>query len=730
MAVHSRTTLEWSLEITPVDGVGSTLVFESGGIHHIRPAAWKLDQREDVASSTLEIRFPDATQFFNIWNDYNPLAPGSKVVLKVDSITRFTGWIKSHSARYSAEDRGVTVVARDRMDVKDACVAQDMRRRVLFDVVRLVRQDEDSQIWLAWDDPDTPVTRLLPWPQDYIIPVWIGDPEDIDASSCPIQLSEYDILYEQGGIAFKYGTVRCVGDDSGDEQDLDDVEDEIYAGIAYFDSTDDSTMISNLLRDAFETAVVDGGLGWTEGVEYDIDDETTGDILSGMRWITDEGDGDMISYLSNMYDNPLIGLSPSYWIRDFNGNGKVNARLVAQDNDSAIDVDIIFDSSLPNPFESLYSRVVLVGNSSTRANLMRDATVTDIFSPPVGITFSMTYDADGGPVEEENLYDGSAKTSWGYCSIGKAGQHDIDMKFPNNTPLFKVDFGAQKYIDSVYYCCHFTFTDGEDQQPALYDNVNGLSANQLKLIHRNQKITVEWSNDDTNWFTLHSDLFYQEVDILDARNGWHMTEGIGIEARYLRVVVNEPLFAKVGESGFFDQEAFRVILYFMSEFIVLGRGRVLDDDDALPEVKFVEEDDDELRCRYNLADELVDMYRPHLLAKLEAAGLKWKTLVIESDDVFDFSVEHDADPDNVGLGYKLLVTRLDAASKENEWTVRIDPRPDVRIGSTVYCSRLDPDKMFLVMGNSLQMNGGNLSQTLILSDYESVDGDEPTEYCE
>ena len=820
MATSGNTTFAWELWCSPPGGVGSPVIFKSGGLHKTRPSSWKLDQKEDISASSLEIRFPDATHFFNMWNDYNPLTVGTKVVLKVDGFTRFTGKVYDFMPHFSAADRSVTIICRDRMGaLKDAVVDIDIRRDTSREKINLIRKNPLSSIFLsvinvtpaetgaitvfAISPAGADITRVTsaghalsdneivkitgttnydgiysiqyvdannfdialtfvlndatgnwtrvgwirPWAEEYIVPVWIGDPNNPVSGAKRVLLSEYEMLYEIGGIAFNESTVRTIGQIDNDEQLLNAIEDVIYADIIYYDTSDDSTMISNLMRLVFGQSVATGGLGWTEGVEYQITDETTGDILSGMEWNTQEGDGDAISFIANLYDDPRIGLAPSYWMRDFNGNGQVNLKLIAQDNNNAIDVDIILDAQLPNPFSSIYSRAVLVNNSSTRRNLMRDAVITDlmpqtIINTPlpwgnvIGVTETGNHPSSSA-IGPENLQDGTSATSWGYFSVGGKSTYDLDMVLPFDKPLAQIDLSpvnkVAETIDSIYMKALFTFEGGDESQPYLHDTNTGEdAANGMYKVHEPMRHTIEYNTDIgdvpnvNSWYTISPDLYNVEMDIVQG-DAWIKVEGINQKARWIRIVVNNPAFVKVAESNW-SAQAYRALLWFSSEIIVLGLGRVQDVDGHLPSVQFTDNPADPLRCLYDIYDNLVDMYRPKLLAFLEACGLKFKTLVIEAEDIWDF-ITKKGDPEDVGFGYKYLVSKLDAASKENEWTVMIDPRPDIRIGHTVYSSKLDPDKKYLVMGSSLQMVGGKMIHTLELTDVNTVDGDEPTGYC-
>lgn len=818
MAVHTRPAYAWTIEITPPAGLGTMVEFATGSIHGIRPSMFKLEQRDDVAASRFEIKFPQASRFFAMWDGSNIMAAGAKIVLKVDGIHRFTGWTKEPIRNYNSQDQSITLIAFDRMGMlKDATVEiKKTRGTVRPGAWLLVRKEPDSQIWLATTEPDSPITgdiasvtdpgggltnmvsvghglstgdftkiyfttnydglyavtkvdddnftipfayvaddtgkfktvaRIQLWAEKFIIPLWIGDPT-IDGER--VLLSEYEVLYEIGGIAFKHSTVRTIGDTDADQETLDDVEDSVWADIVYYDVDDVTTKVSTLIKEAFETVESKGGLAWTEDVEFVIEDDTPSDILNEMKWNTNLGDGDCVSFLQNLYDNKDIGLAPSYWIRDFNGDGTVTFRLVEQNNASSIDIDLIHDAKLPTPFGSIYSRAVIVNNKSHKTNLMRAdgayaPVVTDVFPtgdfPELGVkAVTETQDhPQSSAVGVENLYDGTSKTSWGYFSIGNKGQYGLDQVLPKDKVLFTLDFGSLKPIEDIYFNCMFTFRGGDESQPILYDNYTKQSAvNGLYMVYENQRITVEYNTTDDptpdpdSWHILHPDLYMAQVDILDAERSWKMVKGIEVEARHLRVVINIPMFIKVAETNW-SNEAFRAMLWFMSEFIVLSQGRVMDSTDEQPEVIFTDDPNSTERCLFDITNNLVDMYRPTLLAFLEAQGLKYKTLVLERDGVWDFNDLTNADPDEVGLGYKYLVSRLDALSKENEWVLRIDPRPDVMIGSTLHSSRLNAalgaSISYLVHQNTLLMLGPKLTQTLIVSDHVNVDGDEPSGFC-
>jgi hypothetical protein len=215
-------------------------------------------------------------------------------------------------------------------------------------------------------------------------------------------------------------------------------------------------------------------------------------------------------------------------------------------------------------------------------------------------------------------------------------------------------------------------------------------------------------------------------DSRGARESWKVVEDIGCDTRHLRVIVNNPMFFKASNST----KGFRGMLWWMSEFQVYEKNRLFDAlTNALPEVAFTDDPADTFRYRFDLSNTIVDMYRPSLIQRLNCytndatplkIGLACKTLILETNDMFDFVQKLATDPADVSVGWKYLVSRLDAASRENEWTVRISPRPDILIGDTVHSSRLDPDRYFLVHGSSIELTATRASQTLTLSDHDFI----------
>jgi hypothetical protein len=210
------------------------------------------------------------------------------------------------------------------------------------------------------------------------------------------------------------------------------------------------------------------------------------------------------------------------------------------------------------------------------------------------------------------------------------------------------------------------------------------------------------------------------------KESWHSIENIGTKTRHLRVVIDNPLYGKCGENN--ENDAYRIMLWFMTEFQVYSKNRLLDAQTGdLPEVSFVDDPSSELRYRFGMDNTIVDMYRPTLLAKLNCytndatplqIGLKGKTIIIDNNELFDFVQKTAVDPEDVSIGFKYLVTRLDAASRENEWAVNIDPRPDILIGDVVFDSKLNTNRLFLVHGSTLNLTPTNAMQFVTLSDHD------------
>ena len=245
MATHATTVLEWTLTFTPLGAIGSPLVFESGGFQVTRPSAWRLEQRSDAGASVLEIVFPSANEFGNAWQLRNPFAPGSQVVLDVEGLPRFTGWVHEHTWVFAANAPSIKIICKDRMAMmKDAVV--DMN--ILRDTFRsgfapLTENVDDDHLFEAFTVEATP-ENLRPWKSEYIVPVWFWD--SVANRFYRIPLSEYQIAYDIGAIYFRNDPIKLMGGGELAIADIVYITNGIWADYVYFDESDDSTMISNL----------------------------------------------------------------------------------------------------------------------------------------------------------------------------------------------------------------------------------------------------------------------------------------------------------------------------------------------------------------------------------------------------------------------------------------------------------------------------------------------------
>lgn len=264
--------------------------------------------------------------------------------------------------------------------------------------------------------------------------------------------------------------------------------------------------------------------------------------------------------------------------------------------------------------------------------------------------------------------------------------------------------------------------------------MSGQNGPNLYHIWEPQRITVEYNTsttatpDPNGWYQMSPELFMVETTpgegtgetiTWSAHDSWKVINNINVKARHVRVIVNNPMLFKSVKGGW------RTELWFLTEFSLYSKNRLLDASGILPEVRFTDDPNDIYRFRFGLDNTIVDMYRPVLMDKLNAEtpaglrmGLKWKTLFIEDDDLFDFAQKLGVDPNDVSVGYKYLVSRLDAASRENVWTVSISPRPDIKMGDIIFSSRLNPTRYFLVHGLTININPTSATESLTLTDHD------------
>jgi hypothetical protein len=388
---------------------------------------------------------------------------------------------------------------------------------------------------------------------------------------------------------------------------------------------------------------------------------------------------------------------------------------------------------------------VLVNTTGTRVNLSQDATkFSSIWNLTIGAGAGGWWET--GPTPDDALVpthkhlgylcDNTIMSSWGYFRCGNAGEFsEAQGDIPHDIPFIQYDLNGLKHIDIIHVGQAYTFNSKLDagDQPYPYDNnTNKGALNGIYKCFQLMRFTVEYTQEAVpgadDWYPIHPDLF--QVSVGDpfgsSQSDTHIiVEGLDTWAKHVRVICNEPMLAKISNSD----KSFRMLMAWLSEFQIFGQGYVFDPDtQELPEVKFTDDPDDEFRCMCDLEGNLIDLYRPTLLTLTKGMGLKYRTLVVENDDLWEFDHKTGATCADVSIGYKYLVTLLNSNSKENEWQVSIDYRPDVRIGTTIMCSALNPSKSFLVLGNVVNDVSGKITQSVVLSDYETpVTGEDPDE---
>jgi len=686
----------WEIYIESPDGRSSGTINSSWDTT-VYPVKWSWEQKFDVLAANLSIEFADAAQFFVKWDNKNPLSSGSLVKLILDGVVRFTGRIWEPAPKYSADDRSLSVKCYDRAGSLDqACMKEKKSTRVKYQYLNLYPTPESGSI--VYLSQDWSGSGTSPWADEYVIPLWSGT---IGGEHRLIPLEEYTILHEIGGIAFRNSMVHTVGDTTSGSP-ATDFSGSLSGRIAYYDQTDTSMRVSQILMRAFIYYKSKGGLGWTNGVDFILQDTPT-DKVNRMHWITDEGDGYISDFISWLYDNAAVGLAPSYQIHDFDGLGVVEGRLITQNSGSGVakDIDTVYDSDFPSDLRDIYSRAVLLNNDTTRHNIIKDklssiVQMSSFPSPPfvqVGV--------------KENTIDGSSNTAFGFW---EHGEFAIDAILPEDVDFLQYNFSEDVEIDTIQLCARYFYGSGTP----IFDNIGAFPT--LKMIYTHPIYTIWWNiaaGPEFVWFPLHPDLFYFAVDPVAGRDSWKIVEDIGVTVRNLKVVINVPMFAKSGEDN--QGNADRVIVYYLTDFKVLRRGRIVDlNTNTQPEISFSTSGEPDL---IDLAGNPVVMNRPVLVEKLICIDLPKKTLIVEADDVHDFS-------GSGSIGSRLLATELDFHSRQNDWSIEIKPRADLYLGDTVFFSRLNPDAFYTLKGFTMAYDGSQLGQMAYMSNYEQDYGGE------
>lgn len=691
----SSLPFSWEIYIESPNGNSSGTISSSFDTN-IYPVRWQWEAKFDVLAASLRIEFADAEQYFAKWDNSNPLTAGSIVTMSLDGVQRFSGVIDEMSPHRSADDKTLIVKAFDHAGSLDQAGMKEVNStRIKYGLLNLFPTEVDSITYLS---EDVGGEGTSPWAEEYVIPVWSGTitPSGaVDGDLIPF--GEYVIVYELGGIVFRNPKVRTVGDITSGSP-ATDFSGSLVGRIAYYDADDTTMRISEILKRAFEYPQVSGGLGWTDGVDFSFLDTPT-DRINRELYITDEADGYIADYISRLYDNPAIGLAPSYQIHDYDGSGVVEGRLITQNSGSGVakDVEALFDADFPTSLKEMFARAVFVNNEPTRSNIA--------FEKLLAITTFKPNPAYTETGDKLNTIDSSPFTAWG---LWINGNFALRAELPEDVVIITYQFTEVVPVDTIAFNARWILPEeGEN----VLDDIGTFPG--LKKIYQMPIYTIEWSTDGSNWFPIHPNLFYFSVDITSGEGSWRIVEDIGIETEHIRIVVNSPLWAKSGESRF--GKADRVAAFYVTELKVYERGRVVVlDTDKQPEISFESSGADPL---LDLAGAEVEMNRPLLVEKLSKVSLPKKTIVIEADNAYDFS----------GSGSfisKILATELDYHSKTNDWDIDIKPQANLYLGDTVFFSRLSRRAFWTMKGFVMGFDGEQIGHLIYMSDYESNTGGE------
>lgn len=807
--------INWSFYVESVDGATRATIDAADFESDVEILTWGWEARDGVAAAVVKLKLANATRFYTKYQTNNPFGMGALIRVFFEGIQKFEGFVYEHSPTYGPNQRDLDLEYKDKAGLlKYAAIAEEGQTKVISKRLFLTEINSGSTIF---GSPDVSGTGTSPWAEEYLVPVWSGSSTDI-GTSVRIPFSEYEILYDIGAIAWRNTTVKFLGDSSSGVP-FGDVQ--VWAQVPYYDVSDTTMRISNVLDRAFQYPSASGGLGWVSGTDFTIQ-STPNDVVNRLEWVTDEGDGYAGDLITWLYDNPAVGLAPSYQIHDFNGQGIVQAKLITQDPSAAKDVEFVLDAGFPSSITNIYSRVVVVNNDTTREDISRNAVLS---------SGTFAFDIPGITVigQLESVRDNAVKSAYGGYLSGNGGIFNLENpQFPGETTLMSYFFGDPQEIDTVMLNATWLWTGDEDDG---FLPVLEIAVNSLKLVHTNMRITVEWSPETSptgnDWFPIHPDLFLAEMDILGAESSWLIVEDIGLKnVKWVRLRINNPMFGKVGNSNLNDAE--RVMMWFINEFNVLAKGKTVNLVNGLPpQQRFVTDSGSSDRFRpdlgelvsngsftttsdwstgagwtlqngvadknadgigllsqtvnivsgtvyileYDITDanpasflipnvggtdgitasgsgryydqivadsgtgvsflptplgsrmkldnvkltKAIDMFRPRLTEKLEKMGIPNKTLVLEVPDVYDFS-------GSGSIGNRIMTTQLDFFSKENEFEVSIIPQPNLKLGDTVWHSKLNTN-FFTITGLSMNYDGITTNMRIMLTDFETkVDG--------
>lgn len=581
----TTTDIQWSMYVESIDGATNGTL-SSGGDSHVFVTGWTQEARFNVLAGILSIEIEDATKFYPKYQPNNPFGMGAKIIIYYEGIQKYIGWVYDHEPDFGPDKRSLKVKYKDKAGLLNHAAMWEDKHTQIYTRRMLLSQIESGS--LIWGSPDISGSGTAPWAENYIVPIWSGS--STDDSSRRIPLSEYEILYDVGGIAWNNATVRFQGDSSSG---IPFANVDAWGHIPYYNLADQTMRISNILQRAFEYPQESGGVGWTDGVDFVIQD-TPNDVVNRLKWITDEGDGYISDLISWLYDNPAVGLAPSYQIHDYNGLGIVEAKLITQYSGVPKDIQFPIEAEFPSSIANIYSRCVVTNATPTRKDISRDALLNfgSVLTVPDVISIG----------ESHEVRDYAVRTGFGFY---RWGEFDVDVQLPLDKGLVKYFFDKPEHVDAIALNATWIWTGEEGFAPVLQGALNS-----IKLIHRNMIVSVEYSPVDgpgvDDWFPIHPELYLAEMDIMGGKDSWLIVQDIDLEDVYaVRLMINQPLFAKAGESNLGDAE--RIQAWFINEFRVLGKGKVINTDTGLPpEIRFVTNSGSSNRYRPDLGDQIIN----------------------------------------------------------------------------------------------------------------------------
>lgn len=586
----TTTDLHFSIEVESVDG-SSHAILDSSSDSSVCILSWQWETRHKMLAAVVNLELENAVRFYPKYQENNPFGLGAKLILKFEGIQKFLGFVNTSDPIYGPDQRNLRLQYKDKAGLLVyAGMNERGQTRILRKRMMLTQRKSGSIIFYS---PDFSGSATFPWAEDYIVPVFSGSSTDDAVKRIP--LSEYETLYEAGGIAFNNATVRYQGDSSSG-MPIADVS--VWAHVPYYDLSDQTMRISNILKRAFEYPQDSGGLGWIDGSDFSIQ-ATPNDVINRLKWITDENDGYISDLIAWTYDNPAVGLPPSYQIGDFDGQGKVEAKLITQDPLAAKDIQFPTEAGFPSSIANIYSRCVIANKTPNRVDISRDAT----------LNFGSAISIPGTHIIGDSKYvrDYAVRTAFGVYKSGPSKLQDC-YPLPLDRDLVRYFFDKAETVDTVALNATFIWTGDETGLPALND-----VGDKIYIVYNNMMITVEWTPlalpTENDWYPIHPDLYLAEVDVLGGRNSWLIVEDIDLQnVRGVRLMINSPLFCRTTDQPIDPtKDAFRTMMWFINEFRIYGSGNVTDSNTGkAPELRFVTDSGSGDRYRPDLGDLVIN----------------------------------------------------------------------------------------------------------------------------